>query len=78
MFFVILFYDVRSCYGWRIFLASAMSEEPALPERILDAAEAVLRRHGTEKANVVDIARSLDMSHGNIYRHFFIERNCEP
>lgn len=47
-----------------------MSEETALPERILDAAEAVLRRHGTEKANVVDIARSLGMSHGNIYRHY--------
>ena len=41
-----------------------------LPHRILDAAEAVLRRHGVEKTNVVDIARSLGMSHGNIYRHF--------
>ncbi len=47
-----------------------MSEEIALPERILNAAEAVLRRHGVEKANVVDIARSLGMSHGNIYRHY--------
>ncbi len=41
-----------------------------LSQRILDAAEAVLRRHGLEKTNVVDIARSLGMSHGNIYRHF--------
>ena len=41
-----------------------------LSQRILDAAEAVLRRHGVEKTNVVDIARSLGMSHGNIYRHF--------
>jgi AcrR family transcriptional regulator len=47
-----------------------MSEETPLPERILDTAEAVLRRHGAEKANVVDIARALGMSHGNIYRHF--------
>ena len=41
-----------------------------LSHRILDAAEVVLRRHGVEKTNVVDIARSLGMSHGNIYRHF--------
>jgi AcrR family transcriptional regulator len=38
--------------------------------RILDAAEALLRRHGLEKLNVVDVARALDMSHGNVYRHF--------
>jgi AcrR family transcriptional regulator len=48
-----------------------MPKEVSLPDqRILDAAEAVLRRHGVEKTNVVDIARSLGMSHGNIYRHF--------
>lgn len=47
-----------------------MSQEIALPQRILDAAEAVLRRHGAEKTNVVDIARALGMSHGNIYRHY--------
>ena len=47
-----------------------MSKETLLPERILDAAEAALRRYGVEKTNVVDIARALDMSHGNIYRHF--------
>jgi AcrR family transcriptional regulator len=47
-----------------------MSKETFLPERILDAAEAALRRYGVEKTNVVDIARALDMSHGNIYRHF--------
>src|SRR5678809_328321 len=38
--------------------------------RILDAAEAALRRFGTEKTNVVDIARALEMSHANIYRFF--------
>ena len=47
-----------------------MSKKAPLPERILDAAEAALRRYGVEKTNVVDIARALDMSHGNIYRHF--------
>lgn len=41
-----------------------------MAERILDAAEEVLRRHGVEKTNVVDIARALGMSHGNIYRHY--------
>jgi AcrR family transcriptional regulator len=41
-----------------------------LSQRILDTAETVLRRHGPEKTNVVDIARILGMSHANIYRHF--------
>ncbi|MBV9489638.1 MAG: TetR family transcriptional regulator [Verrucomicrobia bacterium] len=41
-----------------------------LPDRILDATESVVRRYGAEKTNVVDIARALGMSHGNIYRHF--------
>ena len=47
-----------------------MSPAAPLRERILDATEAALRRYGVEKTNVVDIARALDMSHGNIYRHF--------
>ncbi len=47
-----------------------MAEDSPLPERILDATEAVLRRHGAAKANVVDVARALGMSHANIYRHF--------
>jgi AcrR family transcriptional regulator len=38
--------------------------------RILDEAEALLRRFGPDKFGVVDVARSLGMSHGNIYRHF--------
>ena len=38
--------------------------------RILDAAEAVLRRHGPEKLTVVDVARALDQSHASVYRHF--------
>ena len=47
-----------------------MSAPTLLSERILDAAEEVLRRHGARKTNVVDVARALGMSHANIYRHF--------
>jgi AcrR family transcriptional regulator len=39
-------------------------------EEILTAAEEVLRRHGPAKANVVDVARALNVSHGSVYRHF--------
>jgi AcrR family transcriptional regulator len=39
-------------------------------ERILDAAERVLRRFGPAKATVIDVARSLGVSHGSVYRHF--------
>ena len=39
-------------------------------ERIIEAAEDLLRRFGPEKTNVVDVARALDMSHANVYRHF--------
>ena len=38
--------------------------------RVLDTAEALLRRHGLDKLNVVDVARAMNMSHGNVYRHF--------
>jgi AcrR family transcriptional regulator len=44
--------------------------QPLTPERILEAAEDVLRRHGPQKANVVDVARALGVSHGAVYRHF--------
>jgi len=37
---------------------------------ILRTAEALLRRYGNDKLTVVDIARSLDMSHANVYRFF--------
>lgn len=40
------------------------------PERILEAAEDVLRRFGPAKANVVDVARAIGVSHGSVYRHF--------
>ncbi|NKE44415.1 TetR/AcrR family transcriptional regulator [Roseomonas frigidaquae] len=45
------------------------SPDPAAT-RMLDAAEALIRRHGPAKATVVDVARALGMSHGNVYRHF--------
>ncbi|MFE9424934.1 TetR family transcriptional regulator [Kitasatospora sp. NPDC006697] len=48
-----------------------MTTESALtPEQILGAAEDVLRRFGPSKATVVDIARTLGVSHGSVYRHF--------
>lgn len=47
-----------------------MNDSALTPERILDAAEDVLRRYGPTKATVVDVARFLEVSHGSIYRHF--------
>lgn len=47
-----------------------MTEPGLTPDRILDAAEDVLRRFGPAKTTVVDVARALDVSHGAIYRHF--------
>lgn len=47
-----------------------MTDAPLTRERILEAAEEVLRRYGPSKATVVDVARALDVSHGSVYRHF--------
>lgn len=47
-----------------------MNDSALTPERILDAAEEVLRRYGPAKTTVVDVARFLEVSHGSIYRHF--------
>ncbi|WP_020116247.1 TetR family transcriptional regulator [Streptomyces canus] len=49
-----------------------MSSTPQIltAERILEATEEVLRRHGPAKATVVDVARALGVSHGSVYRHF--------
>jgi AcrR family transcriptional regulator len=47
-----------------------MNDQVLTPEEILDAAEDVLRRFGPAKANVVDVARALGVSHGSVYRHF--------
>ena len=47
-----------------------MNDSALTPERILDAAEEVLRRYGPAKTTVIDVARFLEVSHGTIYRHF--------
>jgi AcrR family transcriptional regulator len=47
-----------------------LSDVALTPERILDAAEDVLRRYGPAKTTVVDVARFLEVSHGTLYRHF--------
>lgn len=47
-----------------------MAENVLTAEQILEAAEEVLRRYGPGKTTVVDVARSLGVSHGSIYRHF--------
>jgi AcrR family transcriptional regulator len=47
-----------------------MNEQTLTAAAILDAAEDVLRRYGPAKANVVDVARALGVSHGSVYRHF--------
>ncbi|MFE6359659.1 TetR family transcriptional regulator [Streptomyces sp. NPDC057806] len=48
----------------------APTSEALTAERILEATEDVLRRHGPAKATVVDVARALGVSHGSVYRHF--------
>jgi AcrR family transcriptional regulator len=47
-----------------------LATETLTRDRILEAAEEVLRRYGPAKANVVDVARVLGVSHGSVYRHF--------
>ena len=46
------------------------SARSVMSDNILGAAEDLLRRHGPQKTNVVDVARHLGMSHANVYRHF--------
>jgi AcrR family transcriptional regulator len=43
---------------------------PLDAETILTATEDVLRRHGPDKATVLDVARVLGVSHATVYRHF--------
>jgi AcrR family transcriptional regulator len=47
-----------------------MPVEALTRDRILEAAEVVLRRYGPAKATVVDVARALGVSHASVYRHF--------
>jgi len=42
---------------------------PLTRDRILTAAEDVIRRFGPAKATVVDVARALGVSHAAVYRH---------
>ncbi|MGA5817433.1 TetR family transcriptional regulator [Kitasatospora sp. NPDC094028] len=46
------------------------SDTPLTAEQILIAAEDAFRRFGPAKATVVDVARSLGVSHSSVYRHF--------
>lgn len=46
-------------------------------ERIIQAAEELIRRHGPAKTRVVDVARQLNMSHANVYRHFANKADIE-
>lgn len=45
------------------------TDAPLSRERILAAAEDVIRRFGPVKATVVDVARALGVSHAAVYRH---------
>lgn len=47
-----------------------MSDTSLTTERVLAAAEEVLRRYGPAKATVVDVARALGVSHASVYKHF--------
>lgn len=46
------------------------AESPDMRRRILSAAVEQLRRYGPAKTTVSDVARALNMSHANVYRHF--------
>lgn len=45
------------------------ADTPLTRDRILATAEEVIRRFGLAKANVVDVARALGVSHAAVYRH---------
>jgi AcrR family transcriptional regulator len=47
----------------------APADAPLTRDRIVAAAEDVIRRFGPEKATVVDVARALGVSHAAVYRH---------
>jgi AcrR family transcriptional regulator len=47
----------------------APADAPLTRDRILAAAEDVVRRFGPDKATVVDVARALGVSHAAVYRH---------
>ena len=45
------------------------ADSPLTLEQILATAEDAVRRYGPDKANVVDVARALGVSHAAVYRH---------
>jgi AcrR family transcriptional regulator len=45
------------------------ADAPLTVDRIVAAAEDVVRRFGPDKATVVDVARALGVSHAAVYRH---------
>jgi AcrR family transcriptional regulator len=47
----------------------APADAPLTRDRILTAAEDVIRRFGPSKATVVDVARALGVSHTAVYKH---------
>lgn len=47
----------------------ALTETPLNLDRIVAAAEDVIRRYGPSRATVVDAARALGVSHAAVYRH---------
>ncbi|HWG32860.1 MAG TPA: TetR family transcriptional regulator [Gemmatimonadaceae bacterium] len=49
--------------------AATSADAPLTRERIVAAAEDVLRRFGPSKATVVDVARALGVSHAAVYKH---------
>ena len=51
-------------------MAKISANDADLKERILSTTEKLLRRYGARKLSVVDVAREIGMSHGNVYRFF--------
>jgi AcrR family transcriptional regulator len=47
----------------------SLDDLPLTLDRIVSAAEDVIRRFGPAKATVVDVARALGVSHAAVYRH---------
>src|SRR3974390_930309 len=54
----------------------SITDAPLTLDRIVSAAEDVLRRFGPAKATVVDVARALGVSHAAVYRH--VATKAEP
>src|SRR5258708_5646242 len=55
-------------WGWRPHVQTPRQLQTR--QLIIETARAHLRRFGENKVTVVDIARSLGMSHANVYRFF--------